>query len=666
MRFNAFLKECQDKEVFKKLSIYAVFSWLAIQVISTLQQPMGLSPRVVTYALILLLIGFPVYIFYIWKFQIAPIHKKHMAETGSLPSKRGFFGSKTPFQRYYFLSIFIVSCLITLVLFFVVRNNFFKNQVPNEAGLAGPITLKNTDKIGVLKFENNTGKDTLDIVGKMAADWITHGITQKDIAQVVTPQVVEDYSNIIKSQLSGSKKNTVLQDYFKPAQIIIGNFFLNGNRLIFQSSITDGKLDKTLISLDPVECDSNNPLDCIEELKQRLLGFLITAEEKDSDFEETPPKYAAYETFLEAKNAAVYDDGTLELIEKAIEIDPKYFEPRLFQLTYYYDQLHYRKADSILKIITKNFSSNPRQQNIVQMYSSLLEGNNREVYRHLKREYDLAPFELNTNAAMLAVGLQYINRPEIIDTVFQEIDTKDSDAENCFYCSNRVYIKTYSDLALKRFDSVIKYAGALYRFNDQEYFLKPLAVAYMAKGKDPLELLTAPGLRLSGEQKSEFLLYTGIQSLINQGEDSASVYFKQLLKMPEGEAADFDIARAYYYSKAYGKALEQFEKLKEQDPEDLAVIGFLANIYALQDNPEAAKEELELLKSLRGEYQFGQIDYLLSRYYAVIGDKDQVFNYLKRAVAAGYLYTSSKYQYDPHFKPYLNTPEFKAIMTYWH
>ena len=106
MRFDAFLKECQDKEVFKKLSIYAVFSWLVIQVISTVQQPMGLSPLIVTYVLILLLVGFPIYIFYIWKFQIAPIHKKQMAETGIVPEKRGFFGSKTPFQRYYFLSIF--------------------------------------------------------------------------------------------------------------------------------------------------------------------------------------------------------------------------------------------------------------------------------------------------------------------------------------------------------------------------------------------------------------------------------------------------------------------------------------------------------------------------------------------------------------------------------
>ncbi|MEH6408634.1 MAG: hypothetical protein V7767_15260, partial [Leeuwenhoekiella sp.] len=128
MKFNSFLKECQDKEVFKKLSIYAVFSWLLIQVVSVLQEPIGLPVKAVTYTLILLLIGFPIYIFYIWKFQIAPVHEEELLAKGDISSNKSFFGSKTPFQRYYFLSIFIIGALVSLILFFVLTNNFFKND----------------------------------------------------------------------------------------------------------------------------------------------------------------------------------------------------------------------------------------------------------------------------------------------------------------------------------------------------------------------------------------------------------------------------------------------------------------------------------------------------------------------------------------------------------
>ncbi|HCW63988.1 MULTISPECIES: tetratricopeptide repeat protein [Leeuwenhoekiella] len=666
MRFDAFLKECQDKEVFKKLSIYAVFSWLVIQVISTVQQPMGLSPLIVTYVLILLLVGFPIYIFYIWKFQIAPIHKKQMAETGIVPEKRGFFGSKTPFQRYYFLSIFTISCLITFVLFFVIKNNFFNKASAEASFLASRLEIKNTDKIGVLKFGNNTGRDSLDIIGKMAADWIIHGITQKNIAQVVTPQIVEEYTSIIKAQLSGEEKSTVLQDYFKPAQIITGNYFLDGETLIFQSSITDGKLDETLISLEPVRCNSNNPLDCIEALKQRLLGYLITIDKRDSDFEEIPPKYEAYETFLKAKNTATYDENTIKLIEKAIEIDPEYFEPRLFQLTYYYDSGDVQKADSILKQISRNFNSNKRQKNIVKMYEALLEGNNNAVYRHLKDEYNIAPYNLNTNASMLAVALQYVNKPEVVDSVYQVIDTKDSNVESCYYCANRIYLKVLAKLQLKEYDSVIHYVSDIYQYENQEYFIDPLALAYLNLGKDPKVLFNDSRLILSVDQKAEFLLYMGQQQKIINPDSPAITAMTHLDELNKAQISEETNAYVAYEKKQYQNAIRHLDKLRQKDTTNLKVLGYLANAYAAIGNKTEAQQTIEQLDLLKNKYQYGEIDYLKARYYAVNKKDKEALFYLKRAVSAGYLYTIYRYQYDPHFLPYINTPEFNEIMTYWH
>ena len=662
MKFNAFLKECQDKEVFKKLSIYAVFSWLFIQVVAVLKEPIGLPGKAVTYTLILLLLGFPFYIFCIWKFQIAPIHKQNLIGNGHLNSKKRFFGSKTPFQRYYFLSIFIISSLVSLILFFVIRNNFFKN---NNIDTARPIQLdlKSSDKIGVLKFGNNTGKDSLDIVGKMAADWIIHGITQKNLAQVVSPQIVEDYTNIIKASLSNADKANVLQDYFKPAQIISGNYYLSNGNLIFQCSIIDGKLDKTLLSLEEVKCDSTNPLDCIEELKQRILGYLITADNNKLNLQEIPPKYEAYELFLEAKNASTYDENTINLIEKAIAIDPEYFEPRTFQITYYYDQGEYKKADSLLKNISINYKLDKRQENIVQLYAALLEGNNRNVYRHVKREYDIAPFDLNTNASMLAVAVQFVNKPQIIDTVFSVINTKDSDAESCFYCSNRIYVKAQAELELKHYDSVLHYSMPVYKLEEQESFLNPMIAAYLHLNRDPMELIDTPGLRLSKDKRSKFLLYTGTQSLILQKQAEANAYFDDVIAI---EASPAILGEAAYYRKDFKRAIAEFTKVKEEDSLNLDAIGFLANAYAGLGESSLALQEIALLKSRRDDYQFGKIDYLMARYYTVTEDDRQSLAYLNKAVAAGFLYTLFYYQHDPHFIKYFDTPEFNKIMNYWY
>ncbi|MEH6407518.1 MAG: hypothetical protein V7767_09570, partial [Leeuwenhoekiella sp.] len=529
------------------------------------------------------------------------------------------------------------------------------------------LDLKSSNKIGVLKFGNNTGKDSMDIVGKMAADWIIHGITQKNLAQVVSPQIVEDYTNIIKASLSSEEKANVLQDYFKPAQIISGNYYLSNGNLIFQCSIIDGKLDKTLIALEPVKCDSTNPLDCIEELKQRILGYLITVNNnKSTGLQETPPKYEAYELFLEAKNASTYDENTIDLIEKAIAIDPEYFEPRTFQITYYYDQGKYKKADSLLKNISVNYKLDKRQENIVQLYTALLEGNNRNVYRHLKREYNIAPFELNTNASMLTVAVQFINKPQIIDTIFRVIDTKDSDAESCFYCSNRIYVKALAELELKQYDSVLHYSMPVYKLEEQESFLNPMIVAYLNLNRDPMELINTPGLRLSKEKRSKFLLYAGEQSLLVSNQDAADVYFDQVLGSDTLEVPHKIIGEAAYYKKDFKKAIAEFLKVKQQDSLNLDAISFLANSYARLDQNKEAQQEIELLKSLRDDYQFGKIDYLMARYYAVLKDDTQALYYLNRAVAAGFLYTLYYYQHDPHFIPYLDTPEFNKVMTYWY
>ena len=71
MKFRKFLKECQENDVLKNLSIYIVSSWVLLQVIALVAEPLGFTNKVVAYVLILLLIGFPIYIYAIWKIQEA-------------------------------------------------------------------------------------------------------------------------------------------------------------------------------------------------------------------------------------------------------------------------------------------------------------------------------------------------------------------------------------------------------------------------------------------------------------------------------------------------------------------------------------------------------------------------------------------------------------------
>ena len=71
------------------------------------------------------------------------------------------------------------------------------------------------------------------------------------------------------------------------------------------------------------------------------------------------------------------------------------------------------------------------------------------------------------------------------------------------------------------------------------------------------------------------------------------------------------------------------------------------------------------MNTLRASYQFGEIDYGIAQYYATINDKENTFDYLRKAVASGWWFTTTSFQNDPHFLIYKDSQEFNDILNYW-
>ncbi|MDO9039599.1 MAG: hypothetical protein Q7U59_14760, partial [Lutibacter sp.] len=163
MNLRSFFKQCHDKEVFKMLSIYVVSSWVLLQVSALVWKPLGLPEKTVTYLIILLLISFPFYILYIWKAIVIPLENE-IADLDDHQKKK-----KAAFKKGYFSSLGVISVINLVAVLLIINNNFKKTiDLPK---------VKQSDKIAVLKFGNNTGNAAYDIISKMTADWIMHGIT---------------------------------------------------------------------------------------------------------------------------------------------------------------------------------------------------------------------------------------------------------------------------------------------------------------------------------------------------------------------------------------------------------------------------------------------------------------------------------------------------------
>ncbi|MBT8272672.1 MAG: hypothetical protein KJO77_02625, partial [Bacteroidia bacterium] len=359
------------------LSIYVVSSWVILQVLSVTYQPLGLPEKSVTILIMLLLVGFPIYIFYIWRSRLKYTVSTDIEDAVEVRNRKVF-------EHFFFSGFGVISFFCALAVLLIVNTNFVDDGSIPE--------FESSGKIAVLTFDNNTGQEKFDGVSKMTLDWIQHGITEFKVGQVITQDIVNDYSNAIKTQNKGLTDTDILTDYLKPSKLIDGSFFLKDDKLIFRSSIIDAINNLTLFSFKPIECENSQPFECIELLQQRILGYLITEDPNGLNLDQSPPNYEAYQYWMEAQenfdNKPVY----LELLNKAIEADSTYFEASAAKVLYYYNQREFKTFDSLRTAILPRSGISKRQRNLMDHYDALLKGDNKRIYSTVLNEYNIKPF----------------------------------------------------------------------------------------------------------------------------------------------------------------------------------------------------------------------------------------------------------------------------------
>ncbi len=338
MNLKRFFKECNNRGVFKTLSIYIVSSWVVLQVLSVVAEPLGLPEKSVTYLIIILLIGLPLYLLFLWKSKV------RFAKSEQKDDVAENIQNEINFKRSYFISLGIISLFTIASVFFIINTNFtsgIKLLPSNES-----------NKIAVMDFQNMTGVDSLNIVGEMAADWLSFGIAENEVGEVISSEVVSNYSNLLGVQLTPESSENILDRFFNPSKLVSGSYFLRDSTLIFNCRIMDGAGKTTLQAFAPVNCDMTSSLDCIENLKQEVITYLHTSQNKEVVqvlYEEDPPKFEAYKKVLQAEADYDDEDNYIKLINEAITIDSEYFYAKILKVQHHHNMGEYRLADSLIK-----------------------------------------------------------------------------------------------------------------------------------------------------------------------------------------------------------------------------------------------------------------------------------------------------------------------------
>ncbi len=656
MNIKKFLKECGQREVFKLLSIYIVSSWVILQVLAVVADPLGLPDKSISVLILLLIIGFPIYIIYIWRSRLSKSWKSEEDDSSDeLLNKRKF-------RQMYFASVGIILFLAGLSVTFI-----FNNTISSNVSLK---RIASNDKIAVLRFENLTTDNNLDVIGEMAANWISHGITENNAGQIISQEIVKDYSDAMKTQNKKLTSSEILTKFFNPGKRVIGTYFLDNDELIFQSSVIDGLSGKVLISLERVACNSDSPLKCIEELRQKIVGYLIVEQDGKLYLENKPPKYEAYKALLEAKNSK--KEGNLakhlELLNKAIAIDSEYFEPQSLRISYYYNQGSYTIADSLIDNITLKSGISERQQNLNNLYKSAIEGNNRKVYLFNDYEYKIIPDDMETNTSQMVIALQFVNKPEDVEAIFKSGTIEELGIENCSLCIDRIHIMSMAYNELGKFNKAIKLLEPHIDIIEERFFLMPIFKAYANTNRKNAidELLTKLKLKISSNDWLYINLFTARQFLLLNQKELAISYLNSIINTNNKEGNEFIIAEAYSELEKYKEAEILYSNLLKEDPVNPQLIVGLSRCYFKNGKMTESDLLIERLEKLRAPYQYGTIDYRLAQIYASRNDEEKTLDHLLKSIAQGNFYINETFKNSTSFIPFSSSEKWNDILTYWH
>ena len=655
--FKAFLKECNQKDVIKRLSIYLASSWILLQVLAITWEPLGLPKYSVVFLILALLVGFPLFMLIIWKYHLGPLEKQAQ-EIDELDENS--VKKRSPFFKMYFWSFGLISTFCLVAIISVIQTNFGNTIIL-------PTVIK-SDKIAVFKFGNNTGDEKLDVIGKMTADWIIHGITENHVGQVITQEIIADYESVLNSKIDSKNPEKIIKEYLKPSKIITGHYYLdNNNELLFQCTISDGTNETVLISFKQTICDANQPLKCIEDLKQNIIGYLATENKQKLNIQQYPPKFEAYQNLLNARANYDNDKVYLQFLNTAIEIDSTYFEPKILKIAHYYNLEDYKKADSLRHAILPSSSINKRQLNFLNHYEALLQGENRKIYKTAKKEYDIAPFDIQSNASTMVVALQFVYKPESIDSIYNAISMKDMDLGNCIQCQYRYYIKAFADIELKKYDQVVNTMLPVTKIIDDYYLKTPLLIAYVKLGNYDALNNILDKLKVTSTINEWAMANIDVAKelfLINK-KSKAFEYLNAVL-LKKNNLSDEVLTKTYFYLEDFASAEPLYKKLHKKNPKEVNYIISLIILSEKTRNPNAVDLYLKRLNDLRGKYQFGAIDYAIAQFCASKDDQENTLVHLKKSIADGKRFYPLEFQNDFYFKDYINTEEFQELLKFWH
>jgi serine/threonine-protein kinase len=173
-------------------------------------------------------------------------------------------------------------------------------------------------RIAVAPFENLTGDPQFDMVGRMAADWLSQGIARAESVEVVSTLAV---TSAMSSATPGTNPVELLARNTGASVVVSGTIYGQGDSLRFQGSVIDARSGQTLLSLEPVVAAKSDPMPGIEAMRERLVGGIAMGADSRGILMRAP-SFTAYREYLKGEEMFARNQAeSRQYFRRAIELD---------------------------------------------------------------------------------------------------------------------------------------------------------------------------------------------------------------------------------------------------------------------------------------------------------------------------------------------------------
>lgn len=279
-------------------------------------------------------------------------------------------------------------------------------------------------------LENRTGDVALDPLGHMAADWVTQGLTETGLVEVVPSVTVIARTATPTSSAPGAGGAAGIRALGRETQartVVSGAYYRQGDSLRFQIDIADARDGKVMRALDPVVGPVANPLVAIEKLREQVmiaLGTLFNPKLAGwAAAASQPPDYAAYQEFVEGLDRFARFDypGARDHFDRAAAGDSTFSVAMIWSAAARLNLGEHGGADSIVRRLERSKRPlAPADRSYLAWVAGVVRGNGPAALQAARELARVAP---GSDAEyLLANGAISFNRPQEALASMERVD----------------------------------------------------------------------------------------------------------------------------------------------------------------------------------------------------------------------------------------------------